>query len=483
MTAIDTIRNRFSVFLMSVIWLNVGFIALRSIWSEQSALAMIGAALLCALVATGAWMTDRTGAQTRIATSVASTAMVMILVYGFAGTTMQIDLHMYFFAMLAVIAGWCDWRALVASAGMTAVHHVVLNFTIPAALYGGDADVVRLGLHAVILLAQLGVLVWVVDQLNAAFATSARATADAEAARERSEALAREREAAAIADRGRGEDLMRAVAEFRALAGGAIETVRADIVRAHGVTQRITGISASAADQALSVASASQQASSNVRTVAAAAEELSSSIQEIDDTVSRTRSVIDQARADVDGTVQRVGDLSQEAVKIGEIVTLIQAIAEQTNLLALNATIEAARAGEAGRGFAVVAAEVKGLADQTRKATEEIAARANGIGASTDAAVTAIRGIAHSIGDVVRFADSIAAAMGEQSSVTSEIARNVAEAARGTEAIAVNSTSAVEGARGTSDGVTEMAQAVQSIASAADRLSTEIDVFLRRVAA
>ncbi|MFL5228730.1 MAG: methyl-accepting chemotaxis protein, partial [Microvirga sp.] len=193
---------------------------------------------------------------------------------------------------------------------------------------------------------------------------------------------------------------------------------------------------ASAADeashQATAVASASGEATESVRSVAAAAEEISVTVREISQQITQSSNIAGRAVVEAERTDAIVRGLADAASKIGEVVQLIQAIAGQTNLLALNATIEAARAGEAGRGFAVVASEVKALATQTGKATEEIAAQIAAIQGATREAVQAIQAIGTTIGDISRISISIAAAMDQQGATTAEIARSTLHAAGGT---------------------------------------------------
>jgi len=189
------------------------------------------------------------------------------------------------------------------------------------------------------------------------------------------------------------------------------------------------------------------------------------------------------AQSNVNKTTGEVGVLSQEADKIGEIVGIIHAIAEQTNLLALNATIEAARAGEAGRGFAVVAAEVKGLADQTRKATEEISSRASGISNSTRSAVASISDIANTIDEVTACAGTISSLMRRQQSATSDIGKSMSDAARCNLQASERSDSAVRATRDTEVGLLRLDETISRVAEAAKALVNETREILSRAAA
>ena len=200
-----------------------------------------------------------------------------------------------------------------------------------------------------------------------------------------------------------------------------------------GTAQRLTEIAETTAEQSNSASSVSNEAASNVQTVASASEELSASIGEISQQLTKTRSVVSLASDESVATNEKVESLDMAAQKIGEVVTLIQAIAEQTNLLALNATIEAARAGEAGQGaLPSWAAEVKELANQTSKATEEISNQISGIQTSSQEAVSAISKISETMAEVNEYTNSIAAAVEQQGSATQEISSNVQQASVGT---------------------------------------------------
>ena len=206
------------------------------------------------------------------------------------------------------------------------------------------------------------------------------------------------------------------------------------------------------------MASAAEESSVNVQTVAAASEELSASINEITQQVSQSNRLTSEAQSKAGHANESVKSLSSAADNIGNVIKLIGDIAQQTNLLALNATIEAARAGQAGRGFAVVANEVKKLANETAKATEDITAQVQLMQSATSRTVEDIATILKSIDEINETATAIAGAMDEQSSATQEIARNVVEAVTGTNSVSSNigvvSGNATQTSRASNDSLT-----------------------------
>ncbi len=229
-------------------------------------------------------------------------------------------------------------------------------------------------------------------------------------------------------------------AKFEASVQAVVGEVIGEAGQMQDAAQSMSRTAGQASQRAQAMEDACQQASNNVQTVASAAEELSTSILEISQRVTQAAQVASKAAADGQRTNDTVEGLASAANKIGEVIGLINQIASQTNLLALNATIEAARAGEAGKGFAVVASEVKSLATQTAKATEEISAQITSIQAETRQVVGDIGDIRSTIMQVNEISSSIAAAVEEQGAATKEIAQSVQQAASGTNNVSQNIT-------------------------------------------
>ena len=245
----------------------------------------------------------------------------------------------------------------------------------------------------------------------------------------------------------------------------------------------MTTIAGDASRKASHITESAQQASSNVQTVASAAEELSSSISEIARQVSQSTQIASNAVSEVDNANEKVEGLAIAARKIGEVVALITDIADQTNLLALNATIEAARAGDAGKGFAVVASEVKNLANQTTKATEEITAQISGIQGATDDAVHAIESIGGTINQINEITSAVAAAVEEQGAATQEIARNVEQAATRTTTVTSDITDVNASVDETGQAATQVQDAVAALGGQSKELKVVVEGFLNDVKA
>jgi methyl-accepting chemotaxis protein len=294
------------------------------------------------------------------------------------------------------------------------------------------------------------------------------------AAAEQAEQAAKERRAERLDALMRGfEGRTRTLVETLSAAAGEMEqTARAMASTAQDATSRTAAVAASA-----------EQTSANVQTVAVATEQLAASAKEIGAQVSHSAEIARTAVARASETNATVEALDESASRIGDVIELISQIAGQTNLLALNATIEAARAGEAGKGFAVVAAEVKNLAEQTSRATEEIAAQIARIQGSTKDAVGAIQGIGTTISEVSEIASAIASAVEEQQSATREIARNVSEAARGTEEVTGHIGDVQGAASQTGAAAAQVLSAADALARDTGALASEVQTFLAEIKA
>jgi methyl-accepting chemotaxis protein len=301
----------------------------------------------------------------------------------------------------------------------------------------------------------------------------------AKAERDAAEQDTQNREASAA----RRAELIRFADDFETAVGSIVSNVSASAVHLEQAAGTLTHTAETTQGLSGQVAGTSEEASSNIQSVASATEELSVSVEDIGKRVRESNRIAEAAVVQAQETDGRIGKLSRAAQQIGDVVKLITAIAEQTNLLALNATIEAARAGDAGRGFAVVAAEVKSLANQTAKATEEISNHISGMQDATQESVAAIKQIGATIGQISSIASAITTAVEQQGGATQEIARNVQSVAQGTREAAANILEVNRGATETGSASEEVLSSAKALSSESTRLRAELDRFMQNIRA
>ncbi|WP_428486284.1 methyl-accepting chemotaxis protein [Rhodopila sp.] len=478
------LRGKVDQVMMVALWLHVPLIT-GVAWFQGNAMFLLGggaAAVAAAITLAGfSWSADT---MRRMAMGVGLVVMVSLLLAATAGGAWQTDIHMYYFAALAVLAAYCDRNVILAAAAVTAVHHLVLSFVAPALVFGGESDLGRVVLHAGILVIEAGALIWLTDYLASLIATNATNLNRADAARVQIEASGKAQEAAQRqAGETRRQTMLDLSGRFEASIGGIVECVASAATELQTTSQAMATTAEETMQQASTVTTASEQATRNVQTVASATEELTASIGQISQQVVAASAMINESVRQAEMSNEQVKGLTEAADKIGDVVRIINGIAGQTNLLALNATIEAARAGDAGKGFAVVASEVKALANQTAKATEEISAHIKAIQEATQLSARLIQGITATIGKVSKTAGTIASAVEEQGAATQEIARNVIRAAEGTQEVSGNITGVSQAAQQTGAAATQVLASAAELSRNGEVLKVQVATFLRDVRA
>jgi methyl-accepting chemotaxis protein len=477
------LRNKMDSALTGALWLHVPLIA-GVAWFFGNAIVLLGgSAVVVAAVITWARLSWPADTMRRMAVGTGLVVMVSLLLAATAGGAWQTDIHMYYFAALAVLAAYCDRNVILAAAAVTAMHHLVLNFVAPALVFVGGSDLGRVLLHAVILIIEAGTLVWLCDYLVALLAAHVAAQVEADVANRKVEASGEQEATQRKAAERRRDTMLDLSGRFEANVGVVVESVAAAAMQLQSASQAMAATAEETTQQAQSVAAASEQTTQNVQTVASATEQLTASIGGIGQQVTHVSQLIRESVRQATASNAQVKSLTEAADKIGDVLRIISAIAGQTNLLALNATIEAARAGDAGKGFAVVASEVKALASQTAKATDEIGAHIKAIQEATLISAQLIQGITETIGKVSETATTIAAAVEEQGMATREIARNVVRAAQGTQEVSGNIASVSHAAGQTGTVVGQVFASAGELSKNGNALKVQVATFLREVRA
>ncbi len=440
-----------------------------------SAFALAAAALL-------AYRLWGAATQTQLMIATALIGQVSILVASFAGHPWQPDIHMYYFAVLALLAGFCDWRPIVMGATLTAVHHLVLQYVLPAAVFYQGGSLLRVLLHAVIVVIETAFLTAI------AIITARILTENDTNLRRAEELVARERRASEI-EKKHADEIGARSQVIREIVGGfhrEMEHAMAVLDRAAEAMQvnarELTGTSEQARQQSAVVAHVSGETTRSIDQTAAAAQELASSIAEIGRSVTHSAGSSKAAASLARAASTEIEALARTSEGVGAVVEIIRGVAAQTSMLALNATIEAARAGAMGKGFAVVASEVKTLSTQTANATEEVARSIGAIQTASQRSLKSIRAIVAAIGEVETVSVAIAHAVEEQDRATTEIAHEVQISSDGANRSAEALGSFRTVTARTHDAAAELQVSSDDLAEQASRIRREVAAFCEKVA-
>jgi methyl-accepting chemotaxis protein len=481
MHAVDLLRARTARVLAIYIAAHLPVVVLLD-WLVQGGPGWTSAIMAVIAAATGAMTWFAQGVSQRLFLAVAMMLTVACVVAAMSGHPWQIDIHMYFFAALAMLVAFCDWRVVLAGTVAVAVHHLVLNFALPALVFPDGGAFFRVVLHAVIVLIEAGVLMLVAHHLAQALTEGEVALQSANAATEAARRANEQESAAQNAAKAERDRMLGDIAShFEKAVGALVDDVSAKSQQAAKLVAEMTTHAHHSADNAVAAADTSRNALAEAQSISDAAQQLSTSVGAILGQAQRSTQITADAVDQAEGTSQSVQELSTAAQKIGDIVKLINEIASQTNLLALNATIEAARAGEAGKGFAVVASEVKNLATQTAKATEEIGAQIGAIQGATGRAVDAIGGIAQTIQQIKSISDEISHAVERQGAATSEIAQSAQSMSSATQSTATKIEDVRHAAGQSGASAEALSDAARALQTQSDRLRGEVQSFLKSV--
>lgn len=448
---LDAMRAQFARVLVALAWFNVALIGAAAFALEGAPLLLVGAGALLAAAFTASWMRYGEAQLTRDLSAVAIIGQVAFLVMAFTGDRYQIDMHMYFFASLAILATWCDWRPIIIAAAVTAVHHLAFNFLLPFAVFPEGMSIVRVLVHAVVLIAQTVALVFLTHALGQALHTSTQAVDDARSATAKADTLAEDVKLQAQAEADQRQRADSIISELHSRSTAIVGALEQKANGLGSAAQAVQGKARTSKQKVERIANNASEAAERISHVARTSTEIDQSIAELSGRLNASQNQSQEGAENAETAMVTVRSLVERADAIHRVIELISDIAAQTNLLALNATIEAARAGEAGRGFAVVASEVKSLAEQTGKATEEISGQIAGIQQASTGAAEGLSGIHAVIGGINDGLAELAAVVSQQSQATSDIA--------------VNMDGASDNARGVSDEVSDVVSAVGEIES------------------
>jgi methyl-accepting chemotaxis protein len=483
MTTLESFQRTLATALTRLAFIHVLVLGLIAWGLGRDVWGYVGAALAFALVPALLQRMGASIAAVGFAIAVALVGQTSLLVLAFSGHPWQVEMHFYYFAVLAMLSGFCDWRILVAAAGVISVHHLGLNSFLPDAVYPGGTNYLRVSAHAIPVIIETAMLIFIGCMIRKAFAALDEARRVAEESATELEKFA-EQQTVSLEDTNRRAGRIDALlSEFKVEMAESVMILHNAAASLQENASRLGVATNRASEQAMTVSTACEETAGKVKSAAQAGEELAGTIAHVGENAAQSSRLAAQAVCEAERTSATIDEMAAVAQEIGKVTELITAIAGQTNLLALNATIEAARAGEAGRGFAVVAQEVKALAAQTAGATQEISSKIEAMQSTTSRSVKAIEGISATIRELDRFSALIAAAVEQQANAARQISGDVNAAAAG--AAQVNSTvDEIEAMAGqTSIEVLQVGSASAQIAKQAQRVRERVGAFATEIEA
>jgi methyl-accepting chemotaxis protein len=400
-----------------------------------------------------------------------------LLVYDFSGHPWQVEMHFYYFAVLAMLSGFCDWRVMILAAGLITVHHGSLDYLLPQAIYPGGSNLVRVAVHALIVVIEVVMLVGIGLAIRSAFAAADAARHEAEGSAAELQRIASKREKDLSSTTMRADQTGDILDRFNREMEGSMGILHDAAEELQSHTDALSAAAARANAQSATAATASEETTREVNAAASAGEELARSISEVGSNAARSSKLAADAVQQAEATNVTIDEMAAVAAEISQVTGLISSIAAQTNLLALNATIEAARAGESGRGFAVVAQEVKALAAQTATATQDIASRIEAMQTTTARSVDAIQAITMTIRELDQFSTAIAAAVEQQAAAAHEIASNVNAAATGVDHVSTAISDIEAIASKTASAANALGNAAKEVADQTGSIRTRVSAF------
>jgi methyl-accepting chemotaxis protein len=315
------------------------------------------AAFAFAAVPVLSWWAGRSLSIVAFALAVTLVAQTSLLVFAFSGHPWQVEMHFYYFAVLAMLSGFCDWRVLMVAATLIAFHHLGLNFTVPAAVYPGGSDFLRVVVHAIVVVIETAMLIFIGHEIRTAFAAAQEARSAAEAAAAELKAVAARQNDDLTKTSTRADRTSELLERFKREMARSVDILHSTARALQTNADQLVVATTRSSAQSETAGATSEQTAGKVNSAAQAGEELARTIAHVGANAAQSSRLAAGAVSEAERTNFTINEMAAVANEIGRVTELISAIAGQTNLLALNATIEAARAGEAGRGFAVVAQE------------------------------------------------------------------------------------------------------------------------------